>query len=85
MARELKRGDRVEWNFRRAKVLGVVVRKLTSPTTIGSQKVVASLDNPRFLVRSEKTGKEAVHKASALRRAPKRLVPGSPPGGVPKR
>jgi hypothetical protein len=73
MANELRRGDRVEWNFGRGKAVGVVKRKLTAPTTVGRQKVAASRDDPRYLVRTEKSGKEAAHKAAALRKiGPKR-------------
>jgi hypothetical protein len=68
MAKELRRGDRVEWNFGRGKAVGTVQRKLTAPTTIGKQKVAASRDDPRYLVRTERSGKEAAHKAETLRK-----------------
>jgi hypothetical protein len=45
-----------------------VERKLTSPGKIKGHEVAASHDNPEFLVRSEKSGKIAAHKPSALRR-----------------
>jgi hypothetical protein len=67
MTKELRRGDRVEWNFGRGKAVGVVRRKLTEPTTIGRQKVAASLEDPRYLVRTD-SGKEAAHKPETLRR-----------------
>jgi hypothetical protein len=65
--KELHRGDRVEWNFGRGKAVGVVKRKLTAPTTIGRQRVAASPQDPRYLVRTD-SGKEAAHKAETLRR-----------------
>jgi Hypervirulence associated proteins TUDOR domain len=71
MPEPLKRGDRVEWNFGRGKAVGVVKRKLTAPTTIGRQKVVASPDDPRYLVRTD-SGKEAAKTAAALRKLPRR-------------
>jgi hypothetical protein len=67
MAKELSRGDRVEWNFGRGKASGTVQRKLTAPTTIGNQRVAASKDDPRYLVKTD-SGKRAAHKATALRR-----------------
>jgi Hypervirulence associated proteins TUDOR domain len=67
MAKELRRGDRVEWNFGRGKAVGVVKRKLTSPTTIGKQRVAATPHDPRYLVRTD-SGKEAAHTAAALRK-----------------
>jgi hypothetical protein len=69
MAQEFKQGDRVEWNFGRGKAVGVVQKKLTSPTKVDGQKVAASEEDPRYLVKSEKSGKEAAHKPSALRKA----------------
>ena len=68
MAEELRRGDRVEWNFRGAKVVGTVRRKLTSRTVLDGRVIAASRDDPRYLVRSEKSGKETTRKAQALRR-----------------
>ena len=47
---------------------GVVQKKLTSRTKVDGQKVAASQDDPRYLVKSEKSGKEAAHKPSALRK-----------------
>jgi hypothetical protein len=67
MSKELKRGDRVEWNFGRGKAVGVVQRKLTAPTTVGRQKVAASRDDPRYLVKTD-TGKQAAHTPNALRK-----------------
>ena len=67
MGKALRRGDRVEWNFGRGKAVGVVKRKLTSPTTVGKQKVAASPSDPRYLVRTD-SGKEAAKKPGALRK-----------------
>jgi hypothetical protein len=41
-------------------------KKLTERTEVGGQTVAASEDDPRYLVESEKTGKEAAHKPDAL-------------------
>ncbi len=68
MAPQFKRGDRVQWSFRGAKVVGTVRRKLTSRTVIYGRVVAASKDDPRYLVRSEKSGKETTRRAQALRR-----------------
>ncbi|HZG62740.1 MAG TPA: DUF2945 domain-containing protein [Rubrobacteraceae bacterium] len=66
MAQELKEGDKVEWNTPQGKTRGVVKKKLTSRTEVGGQTVAASKDDPRYLVESEKSGKEAAHKPDAL-------------------
>jgi hypothetical protein len=67
MADEFKRGDRVEWNFRGRTVRGTVRRRLTRRTEAGGQVVAASKDDPRYVVRSERTGKETTRRAAALR------------------
>ena len=69
MAQEFKQGDHVEWNTPQGKTRGTVKKKLTSPTEVGGQKIDASEDDPRYLVESEKSGKEAAHKPDALSRA----------------
>jgi hypothetical protein len=68
MSHELRRGDRVEWNFRGRKVVGRVRKRLTSRTEIGGQIVAASKDDPRYLVRSEKSGRETARRPDALTR-----------------
>jgi DUF2945 family protein len=68
MAQDFKRGDRVEWNFRGRSVAGRVRRRLTKRTEVGGQMVAASKDDPRYLVRSDKSGKETVRRGAALTR-----------------
>ena len=68
MPEPLRRGDRVEWNFGRGKAVGVVQRKLTARTTVGNQKVAASKDDPRYLVKTERSAKLAAHKPGTLRK-----------------
>ena len=41
-------------------------KKLTERIEVGSQTIAASEDDPRYLLHSEKTGKEAAHKPDAL-------------------
>ena len=66
MAQEFKQGDKVEWSTPQGKTRGTVPKKLTSDTEVGRQKINASEDYPRYLVESEKSGKEATHRADAL-------------------
>jgi hypothetical protein len=74
MPDELKKGDKVEWNAHggkttaKGKAVGRVIRKLTKPTKIKSHEVKASPENPEYLVKSDKSGGEAAHKPSALRK-----------------
>jgi Hypervirulence associated proteins TUDOR domain len=68
MAKEFKKGDRVEWNSHGGKGVGTVERKITSDTEAGGRKVKASKDEPQYLVKSEKSGGTAVHKPAALKK-----------------
>lgn len=67
MAQDFKRGDRVEWNFRGRTVRGTVRRRLTRRTEVSGQVVAASKDDPRYVVRSERSGKETTRRPAALR------------------
>jgi Hypervirulence associated proteins TUDOR domain len=71
---ELSAGDRVSWNTPQGRTRGIIVKRLTSNTTIKGFKLTASRDEPQFLVRSEKSGQEAAHRPTALRK----LRPKSP-------
>ena len=68
MAKTLKAGDRVAWRSSGGESVGRVERKLTSPGRIKGHTVAAAHDNPEYLVRSDKSGRIAAHKPSALRR-----------------
>jgi len=66
VTQEFRQGDKVEWNSSQGKTRGTVKKKLTSNTEVGGQKIRASQDDPRYLVESEKSGKEAAHKPDSL-------------------
>jgi hypothetical protein len=68
MSDEFRVGDRVEWDSHGSKAVGTVERKITSDTEAAGRTVRASKDEPQYLVRSEKSGGEAVHKPDALRK-----------------
>jgi hypothetical protein len=68
MADKFKKGDNVEWNTSQGKTEGSVVEKLTEPTDIKGHHVKASKDNPEYLVKSDKSGKEAAHKPESLKK-----------------
>ena len=63
--REPKAGDKVSWRSHSGTAHGKVVKKQTSPTQIKGHKVVASKDEPQFIVETNE-GKKAAHKAKAL-------------------
>ena len=64
----LRKGDTVSWNSSQGTVHGTVVKKATSRTKIKMHSVAASKANPQYIVKSKKTGAEAAHKASGLKK-----------------
>lgn len=67
MADELKKGDKVSWNTSQGRTKGTVKKKVTSETNVEGHTAKASKDNPEYVVESE-SGKQAVHKPSALKK-----------------
>jgi hypothetical protein len=65
---ELKKGDRVRWSSHAGEAVGTVEKKITSDTEAGGRTVRASKDEPQYLVKSEKSGGEAVHEPDALKK-----------------
>jgi len=65
---ELAKGDRVEWRSHGGTAVGRVKKKITSDTEAGGRTVRASKDDPQFLVESEKSGGDAVHRPGALKK-----------------
>jgi hypothetical protein len=68
MTKELKKGDKVEWETSQGKTHGTVEKKQTSETHIKGHKVAATKDNPEYIVKSDKTGAKAAHKPEALKK-----------------
>jgi hypothetical protein len=69
MADTYKKGDHVKWSSHGGEAVGVVEQVITSDTEAAGRTVRASKDEPQYLVKSEKSGGEAVHKGSALKKA----------------
>jgi len=68
---DFKQGDKVEWQTPQGKTTGTVKRKITGTERVGNDgqkgtEVKGSPDDPRYLVESASTGKQAAHKADAL-------------------
>ena len=66
---EFRKGDRVTWKSHGGTAEGEVLKKITEDTEAAGRTVRASADEPQYLVRSDKSGGEAVHKPDALSRA----------------
>ena len=65
---ELTVGDRVSWNTSQGRTRGRIAERKTADFQFDGQHFTASAEEPAFIVTSEKTGAQAAHKGSALRR-----------------
>ena len=68
MAKDLKKGDEVTWQSHGHTVPGTVQKKITTRTKAAGREVAASSDEPQYQVKSDKTGKDAVHKPESLKK-----------------
>jgi hypothetical protein len=66
--RTFRKGDKVEWDSHGGTAVGKVLKKITTETEAGGRKVVASADEPQYLVESESGSGTAVHRPGALRK-----------------
>jgi hypothetical protein len=66
VADDLDKGDHVTWNSHGGQAEGTVEREITADTQASGRTVRASPEDPQFEVRSEKSGRTAVHKPGAL-------------------
>ncbi|WP_367129692.1 DUF2945 domain-containing protein [Saccharothrix sp. HUAS TT1] len=67
MGEEFRKGDEVEWSSHGSTTHGEVVEEITEDVEAAGRKVRASEEDPQYRVRSAKSGRDAVHKPSALR------------------
>jgi len=68
MAEKIRKGDQVTWKSHGGEATGKVEKKITDDTEAAGRKVKASPDDPQYLVKSDKSGGEAVHKPDALKK-----------------
>ena len=68
MASRPKKGDKVKWDAAQGEVQGTVETVVTGTTTVKGHTARASKEAPQVLVKSDKTGKKAVHKPDDLRK-----------------
>ena len=77
MKHAFKVGDHVSWNSEAGRVRGTIRKKISSPIQFKGYTVRASKEEPQYLIESDKTDHQAMHKGSALRKiAPKKRSPG---------
>jgi hypothetical protein len=67
MSDQFKKGNKVKWESSQGTIEGTIEKKLTQPMEIKGHHVAASKANPEYLVKSDKTGKEAAHKPESLK------------------
>lgn len=65
---EPKPGDKVSWNSSQGQIHGTVEKKATGTVHIKGHTAHASKEEPQFVVKSDKTGAEAVHKPEELKK-----------------
>merc|ERR1712151_487667 len=68
MATEIQAGDYVAWRFGSGEARGRVVEKLTQAKKLNTRTFKASEEEPKFLIRSNKSGKEVIRKPHTLRK-----------------
>ena len=66
MSEKFTDGDLVSWKSHGTTVEGTVEREITEDTHASGRTVRASEDDPQYEVRSDKSGRTAVHKPDAL-------------------
>ena len=71
MAHEFKVGDHVRWNSEAGRVGGIIKKKVTKPIKFKGYTVRASKDEPQYLIESDKTDHQAMHKGTALKKVRK--------------
>lgn len=69
MAKQLQKGDKVEWDSAGGKSVGKVVAKVTGTAKVKGHTAKASKEEPQYRVKSDKSGKEAIHRPAELRKA----------------
>ena len=71
MVQDFKVGDHVEWNSEAGRVRGTIKKRITSEITFKGYTVHASKEEPQYLIVSDKTDHQAMHKGSALKKVDK--------------
>lgn len=64
----LRKGDKVTWRSHGETVHGTVEEEITERTEAAGRTVAASPGDPQYRVRSDTSGRDAVHKPGALDR-----------------
>ena len=68
MGQSFEQGDKVTWRSHGNTVDGTVEKRLTEDQQAAGRTVRASPQEPQYLVRSDQTGRAAVHRPEALKK-----------------
>ena len=63
---DIEKGDHVTWKTHGTTTEGTVEEEITEDTEAAGRTVRASEDDPQYRVRSDRSGRDAVHKPDAL-------------------
>jgi hypothetical protein len=69
-----KVGDHVEWRYEGGVTTGTITRKVTSEITFKGYTRHASEKDPQYIIKSDQSNHEAMHKGAALRPCKKKKV-----------
>lgn len=64
-----KKGDKVEWDSSGGHSTGEVVAKVTETSKVKGHVAKATKEEPQYKVKSDKSGKDAIHKPTELKKA----------------
>lgn len=65
---KLKLGDKVSWNTSQGRAHGMVEHKVTGTEQVKGHVAKGSKEHPEYRVKSDKSGKEAIHEPEALKK-----------------
>lgn len=68
MAKVPKKGEKVKWSSPQGETHGTVEKVVTGATKVKGHVAKATKEHPEVLVKSDKSGKAAVHKPEALKK-----------------
>jgi Hypervirulence associated proteins TUDOR domain len=69
MPDKLKKGDKVTWGTSQGEAYGTVEKIVTTTTKVKGHTAKATREHPEVMVKSGKSGKEAIHKPEALKKS----------------
>ena len=64
-----KQGDKVKWGTSQGETHGTVEKTVTTTTKVKGHTAKATKEHPEVMVKSDKSGKHAVHKPEELKKA----------------